>query len=289
MPVQRLPHGAPIARGNTSDLWAWSDHAVVKVLRPEIPAHWASIEADIVARVHAAGLPVPETEGVIDFDGRPGIVLERIDGVAMWERMKSDPETVPGLVGQLLDLQTEVQRTVVSGLPSMPHRLRAKIEEVTQLPADERHEAQRLLTLLPAGDALCHGDFHPANVVMAERGMVILDWFDATIGDATADFVRSSLLIRPPSDRSSWLAGATPELLDHIHSLYITELMRRGSLDARTFGPWEAVMAVARMSEPVPDGDLVTVWEGWRARGPSAARALLDRCREHAAVDQAAR
>lgn len=284
MPVQGA-HDAPIARGNTSDLWEWSAGRVVKVLRPEIPAHWASIEADTIARVHAAGLPVPATDGVIDFHGRPGIVLERIKGIAMWEHMKREPRRVPELIRTLIDLQVEVQCTDVAGLMVMRDRLHKKIGEVSRLGHADRDSAQHLLTMLPAGDALCHGDFHPANIVLADHGPIILDWFDAARGDATADFVRSSLLMRPPSDRSSWLAGATPELLDHIHSHYITELLRRGALDARTFGPWEAVVAVARMSEPVPHGDLVTVWEGWQARGPSNARVLLDHCQQLVAVE----
>ena len=254
-------------------------------MRPGIPAHWASIEADTITRVHAAGLPVPATDGVIDFDGRPGIVLERIEGVSMWERMKQDPRSVPELIRLLLDLQTEVQRTRVRGLRAMKDRLRKKIDGAAPLSADDRASAQRLLTMLPAGDSLCHGDFHPANVVLTERGPVILDWFDAASGDSTADFVRSSLLMRPPIDRSSWLAGATPELLDHIHSHYITELVRRDSFHAPTFGPWEAVTAVARMAEPVPTEDPMVVWEGWKARGPSNARLLLDHCRELVAVE----
>jgi aminoglycoside phosphotransferase (APT) family kinase protein len=288
MSAQPRPVGAPIARGNTSDLWAWSDHTVVKVLRPGIPVHWATREAETIARVHAAGLPVPETEGVIDFDGRPGIVLERIEGVAMWERMKSDPAAVPGLIIELLDLQTEVQLTAVPGLPSLVGRLRTKISEAQQLPTDERQAAQELLDLLPVGEALCHGDFHPANIILSERGPVILDWFDAGRGDATADYVRSSLLMRPPSDRSSWLAGATPELLDRIHSHYITELVRRGAFDPQTFGAWEAVTAVARMSEPVPDRDLLVVWEAWKARGPSAVRSLVEHCQVRAAAERQA-
>ncbi len=113
---------------------------------------------------------------------------------------------------------------------------------------------------------------------------MILDWFDAAVGDVTADFVRSSLLMRPPFDRSSWLAGSTPELLDLIHSHYITELDRRGSLDAQAFGSWEVVTAVARMSEPVPDMDLLAVWERWKRQGPTGVRALIQHCHERVAA-----
>ena len=191
MAVQPDPTAAPIARGNTSDIWAWSKQSVVKVLRPGIPEHWATMEAETLARVHAAGLPVPESEGVVDFDGRPGIVMERIDGIAMWERIKREPATVAGLIEQLVDLQIEVQATPVPGLIPLVQRLRTKIGEATQLTAEERDEARGLLELLPPGDALCHGDFHPANIILTERGPVILDWFDAASGNAMADFVRS--------------------------------------------------------------------------------------------------
>ena len=159
------------------------------------------------------------------------------------------------------------------------------MSEASQLSPEDRATAGRLLTMLPAGEAVCHGDFHPANVVLTDRGPIILDWFDAAHGDATADFVRSSLLMRPPAERGTWLAGATPELLDHLHSHYITELVRRNSFDMRTFGPWEAVTAVARMSEPVPDEELIAVWDGWKARGPSNARLLLDHCQELVEVE----
>jgi aminoglycoside phosphotransferase (APT) family kinase protein len=282
--AQTDPSAAPIARGNTSDIWAWADHAVIKVLRPGIPAHWAEMEADTLARVRSAGLPVPQTEGVVDFRGRPGIVMERVDGIAMWERIKREPASIAGLIEQLVDLQIEVQRTRVPGLVAMVDRLHTKIGDARQLSAEERDEAKGLLARLPHGDALCHGDFHPANIVLTDRGPVILDWFDAASGDVTADFVRSSLLMRPPFDRSSWLAGSTPELLDQIHSHYITELVRRGSLDAQAFGSWEVVTAVARMSEPVPDMDLLAVWERWKRHGPARVGRLIEHCQERAAA-----
>ena len=112
MPAESRSSQAPLARGNTSDVWTWTAQTVIKVLRPGIPDHWANLEAETLARVHAAGVPVPATEGVIEFDGRPGIVLERIEGVAMWERMKAQPSSVPGLIYQLVDLQTQVQANV---------------------------------------------------------------------------------------------------------------------------------------------------------------------------------
>ncbi len=275
MPDYPLRSAEPIARGNTSDIHAWTRTTVVKVLRPEIPRHWASIEADITRRVHAAGLPVPATEGVVEVDGRPGVVLERVDGPTMWERMKAAPSEVPGLIDSLVGLQTDLQSTRVRGLPDLARRLGSKIDEAVQVSASERQEAQALLATMPPGAALCHGDFHPANIVLAERGTVILDWFDAATGHPIADYVRSSLLMRPPVDRAAMpahLGGATSDSLDRLHSGYVAALSRHGLIEIDAFARWEAVVAVARMSEPVPSADLVSLWRRWRVDGAVRVR-----------------
>ncbi len=279
----------PIARGNTSDIIAWTRETVVKVLRPGIPRHWAAIEADITRRVHAAGLPVPFTEGLIEIDGRPGVILERVDGPTMWQCMKDVPQDVPKLMDTLVALQDELHATVVRGLPDLVRRHGSKIDEAVQVSAAERQEAQLLLAAMPRGSALCHGDFHPANIILAERGMVILDWFDAATGHATADRVRSSLLMRAPLDRAAMpvhLGGATIDSLDRMHSSYVTALARRGLIDVPEFAQWEAVVAVARMSEPVPSADLVSIWSRWRAEGPVSTATMVERCLQYDARNE---
>jgi aminoglycoside phosphotransferase (APT) family kinase protein len=286
MSEQQHPAGDPIARGNTSDIYAWSEATVVKVLRPDIPRQWASIEADITRRVHAAGLPVPATEGVVDVRGRPGVILERVAGPTMWQRMREAPAEVPRLIDSLVGLQTELHATTVRGLPDLARRLGSKIDEAVQVSASERQEAQVLLSTMPRASALCHGDIHPANVVVAERGMVILDWFDAATGHSAADCVRSSLLMRPPPNgaaQPAHLDGSSSDFLDWVHAGYLAALARRSLIEPDAFARWEAVVAVARMSEPVPSDDLVELWTQWRAEGPASAGAMIERCLARAA------
>jgi aminoglycoside phosphotransferase (APT) family kinase protein len=266
--VGQLPADDLIARGNTSDVWRWSPTTVVKVLRPEIPAQWAALEADITQRVHAAGLPAPATDGLVEVDGRPGVVLERVDGASMWSRMKAEPAMLPTLVEELVGLQATIQAAgPIGGLPDLVARLHGKIDEAAQVSDAERLEAHELLTGMPGGDALCHGDMHPANILLSRRGWIVVDWFDAAIGHRDADLARSSLLMRPPATARSadrHLDGATVEVLDRLHGAYLAALRRRGLIEPFGFARWEAVLAVARMSEPVQKADLLSIWRRWR-------------------------
>ncbi len=268
----REARGELIAKGNTSDVWRWSGTTVVKVLRPEIPPHWAWLEYEIVRRVHGAGLPVPAADGVVEVDGRPGIVFEHIAGPSMWTRMRSHPHEVARLVDEFVDLQEHVLAAgPIEGLPDVRVRLHRKIDEAQQLREDDRAAAHRLLAELPTGSALCHGDMHPANVLGTSKGWVVVDWFDAAIGCPVADFARSSLLMPPASAVESanrHLGGVTGVLLGRLHDTYLASLARRGHIDAGRFAAWEAVLAVARMSEPVQTADLHRLWRRWRDGHP---------------------
>lgn len=58
---------------------------------------------------------------------------------------------------------------------------------------------------LDAGPAVvCHGDFHPLNVIVDGDAATVIDWTDAGLGDPMGDIARTALLLR--------VAGvATPE------------------------------------------------------------------------------
>jgi aminoglycoside phosphotransferase (APT) family kinase protein len=59
-----------------------------------------------------------------------------------------------------------------------------------------RDEVAAALARRPHGEAVCHGDLHPGNVIMSPQGPVIIDWIDASRGDPLADVARSVLLLR---------------------------------------------------------------------------------------------
>ncbi|HCN57676.1 MAG TPA: hypothetical protein DIS82_05895 [Exiguobacterium sp.] len=49
---------------------------------------------------------------------------------------------------------------------------------------------------LVGGTALCHGDFHPYNLLLVKEELYVIDWMDASIGNPLMDVARTFLLIR---------------------------------------------------------------------------------------------
>lgn len=108
---------------------------------------------------------------------------------------------------------------------------------------------------------------------MSDRGPIIIDWFDAASGSPVADFVRSSLLIRPPvgSPELVHLPESSPDVLNRLHHDYVERMLADLNLTPSVVRSWEAVLAASRLSESaeVDDSYLLALWRG--RRGPAAS------------------
>lgn len=258
-----------IAVGRTSEVHEFGRHSVVKILRSTVPSHWAEREADFTSAVRELGAPAPEVHGLIEIEGRPAIVFERIFGQSMWEAMQDSPPTAPGLARELGKIQKSIMAAgLPNEVPGLVERMRVKISEAVQLTPSERSTAQDVLVRLPRGAALLHGDLHPGNVLMAQNGPVVIDWFDSSIGHPLADVARSSLLLRPLGEGRArpHLPTASPEFLDAIHSSYLEEMV--DVIEERYLPTFEALSAAGRLAEDA-EVDESALLDLWRRRAPS--------------------
>lgn len=269
----RVRPGELIAVGRTSDVYEFGAGAAIKVPRPEVPNHWAVLEATFTSAVGSLGVPAPAVIDVTQIDGRNAIVFERIEGRSMWAHMFERPADVPALAVELARTHRRIfEAGPPPGLEGLVDRMRGKLFESTPLTGHEQQEAVEELERLPTGAALLHGDLHPGNVLMAADGPVVIDWFDASIGLPLADVVRSSLLMRPSRAAAvqPHLPGADREMLRRLHDAYIGEMSDFVTAWSSTVRTWEAVRAASRLAERgLPDeAELIELWRG-RAEVPS--------------------
>jgi uncharacterized protein (TIGR02172 family) len=268
-----------VARGNTSDVYRWGKGSIVKLLRPEMPAEWASREAQITALVHAAGLPAPAVLDVVTIDGRPGIIFERIEGVSMWAQMLAYPHEIRPLARMLAELQAEVHATPApSGMPQLKDRLRRKIERAQLLSSSEREAARADLERREAGAALCHFDVHPNNVLMGPTRSVIIDWYDAAAGSPSADIVRASALMRHDA-ADTHLPCVDRSVITRVHNSYIASVARVREIDEDELSAWESPVLAARLAEPISEAGLSATHRMWRAASAAQPTSLAQRVR----------
>ena len=104
-------------------------------------------EAEIMEHARAHGYPVPRVLEVLD----DSLVLERIDGPTMLAELRRRPWKLAGHARMLAELH------------------------------DRLHE-------IPfEGERLIHLDFHPDNVLLSQRGPVVIDWANSRGGKPALD------------------------------------------------------------------------------------------------------
>jgi uncharacterized protein (TIGR02172 family) len=246
----RLEQQSIIDRGFTSDVYSWGEGRVLKLFHKSVPSASVQREFRATRAVHALGLPVPDTYELVEVDDRLGIVFERIRGDSLFRQVQDRPWTLLRVARQLAELQAKIHAyDAPSELISQREWIQKGIDAPPNLPEREKHQAQRCLENLPDGKALCHGDFHPANILVTSSGPVIIDWGTATRGHPLGDVACTSRLMQT-ANLPRWapfymhlLLKASRSLL---HRTYLRRYLRLHPGTRREIEQWEQAIAAAR-------------------------------------------
>ena len=150
-------------------------------------------------RIEETGLNIPKVLEVTMVDGKWAIVSEYIKGKTLAQLMAEVEEKKSEYIELLVDLQLEVQSKTSPLLNKLKDKMNRKISQ-SELEATTKYDLHTRLEGMPKHNKVCHGDFNPSNIIIAEDGTAyILDWSHATQGNASADAARTYLLF--------WLSG----------------------------------------------------------------------------------
>jgi uncharacterized protein (TIGR02172 family) len=252
--VSVISLGEPIAQGTVADIHAWGGGQILKLFHGWVPAHGVEWEARVSRAVRAAGLPAPASGGVIEVDGRLGLIYERVEGVSVAERLLGTPEGAKSeTIRQLARLFAEVHADIhahgdVPELASLPQLWEDVIGRVDMLPPDLKEATLKALREMPDGDRLCHGDFHPYNVLMSPRGPVVIDWNNASIGNPMADVALSALIL----SGVEMLEASYRASVARFHRAYLERYFQLRPEDEQQLVVWQPIVAAVRLNENIP-------------------------------------
>ena len=182
-----------IAVRNNKTIYRDGDRCV-KVFQKEYSKADVLNEALNQARIEETGLRIPKILGVTMIDGQWAIISEFIKGKTLQKLMEEDAEKKEEYISLLVDLQMSVHAKTCPLLNKLKDKMSRKIAQ-TDLDATTRYDLHTRLEGMKKHNKVCHGDFNPSNIIIAEDGTpYILDWSHATQGNASADVARTYLL-----------------------------------------------------------------------------------------------
>lgn len=246
-----------IAEGREAEVFAWGDGLVVKLMREANDSARIDRELAALRAVADTGLPAPQAHDVVQIDGRPGLVIDRLPGDSMLTHLGRNPLRVDQVAFAMARTHASMHELAAPAqLPDLKDELRLRIEGSAALPDELREPALTVLDSLPKGDRLCHGDFHPGNMLGDPAAPVVIDWADASRGDPIGDMIRTAVLLRlgkPPPGASVVIRGLAPLGGSLLSARYVAHYRRRRDIDDSHFARWRLVRAAARVGEPIPE------------------------------------
>ena len=221
--------------------------------------NWLSLEnieyeMKIARAVHASGVKSPAVFEMVQIDGRHGLIYERVQGESMLEVFRRQPWNVNRLGGLLAELHVRMhERVSDTGLPAQRSRLEYKIKNADALPDSVKSSLLGALQAQPDSDRVCHGDFHPANILLEGSDAAIIDWVDATRGNPLADVARTTIILLGAAKSSQIKNPFLKALVAMFHSTYLKHYFRLRPRGMDEYRRWLPIVAGARLNENIPE------------------------------------
>jgi Ser/Thr protein kinase RdoA (MazF antagonist) len=246
--------GKPIAYGRTAEIYAWNHDQVLKLFYDWYGLNDIEYEARIARAVCASGLPAPAVGDILRVNDRNGLVFQRVNGNPMYEIFKRKPWQGNHYARRMAVLHGKLHTSIVQAdIPYQRQRLVDKIQHAAALPGHLQSKALAALEAMPDGDRLCHGDFHPGNILLTPQGEIIIDWTDATRGNPLSDLARTTILICGAAETSQIGNIFEKAFVKTIHAEYIRHYFKLHPGGEQEYRRWLPIVAAARLSENIPE------------------------------------
>lgn len=250
-----------ISEGRTAEVFAQDQEKIVKLYRDGFPVEAVNYEFEVNRIVAILGIPAPRAYDLVEVDHKKGIVFERVEGSTLLHRSVQYPNKLSQLAQAFADLhyrihQYELDEDRIGGssLLNQKEVLARNIHNASELSNEMKQYINDYLNKLPDGNRLCHGDFHPDNVMIGERSWVI-DWMTGMIGHPAGDVARTLLLFRYgtlPEEAPSHIKEAINLMRDSINRDYLEQYLSHSGLQRSDIDAWMLPIAAARLTEWIP-------------------------------------
>ncbi|WP_002147729.1 phosphotransferase family protein [Bacillus cereus] len=228
--------GNPIAKGNTAEIYL-CDNKVVKLFKEYLPNTESLYEAQKQKYAYSCGLHVPKVFEVTEIQGRQAIIMEYVEGESVGKLLLNNLSKAEHYISICVSVQQKIHAICVRSheIELMEKRLHRQINSVHNLDEKQKGNILKRLDSIIFEPRLCHGDFHPFNLIMSDDDVKIIDWVDASSGDIRADVFRTYLLY---SQHSVELA----EMYLHIYC-------ENTGLSKDEIFQWAPIISAARLAE----------------------------------------
>ncbi|MCQ2502889.1 MAG: phosphotransferase [Saccharofermentans sp.] len=244
-----------IGQGNTSEILEYSDDVVLKLFREGFPFDAIEREWLSTTALQERFEDTPKALELVRYNGRFGILYERIFGNDMMNIALTQPLRQKEYGEILADIHLKMHEVNVPLPDTIHQKLSRDITAGIGLTDEEKQKVLAILESKPNKFFLCHFDFHPGNVMVTEDRYYVIDWMTCCSGDPAADVARFILLMTygEPLYADSARRLLITAGMNKIRKSYLERYITESGIEREEIKSWLVPVAAARLSEMLTD------------------------------------
>ncbi|MFC2094821.1 aminoglycoside phosphotransferase family protein [Candidatus Bipolaricaulota bacterium] len=263
MTLESVSELTRIGQGRSAEIFEWEAGRVLRLYHAGSSLGWVQRELRAFQGVNEADIPSPgvyptdSDDGLMQIEDRLGFVMDHIGGPTMLRKLTEQPWKLWPLARMSANLHAHMHGQCSQTLPSQRERFHRVIDHLAeQLTPDVIARLHHALDNLDDGNVICHGDFHPDNIILSDRGPIIIDWGPATSGAPAADIAWTVYLFKNggyPPGMKRWQRIMVAVLRRLFLSAYLRAYFHLSSTSRRDVEDWEVVTAAIRLADGFPE------------------------------------
>jgi uncharacterized protein (TIGR02172 family) len=185
--------GKIVGVGNTATVYEWEEGKVLKLFNQGYPNEAVENEFHNAMAIRDMNFSKPKAYEIISYEDRKGIIYDSVEGESLldWVMRTGD---VQECANYMAKLHKAIVHNKISNVTNYKEFLKYHIPNAS-LTLDKQKSFLQLIDKLPDGNALCHGDYHPGNILISGGNTYVIDFMNICHGDFLYDIARTVFLV----------------------------------------------------------------------------------------------
>lgn len=179
-----------IGKGAHCEVYKISDDKVLKLYHKDIPESEIIKEQKLAKAAMENGIQTAEVYDIYQCGDRKGLLFEYIHSCTLTEYLCRHPDEYEIYAKKLAELALQLHKMKIDPSICMNYKeiMHERLNAVKNYYRDdELKKIHRLIYSIPDKDTIIHTDFHPGNVMMRGKELILIDMADISIGHPIFD------------------------------------------------------------------------------------------------------
>ncbi|GKX28771.1 aminoglycoside phosphotransferase [Vallitalea longa] len=257
--------GKLIGEGSTAEIYELDNNKILKLFIKGYKKKYIKYEYRVNNILSTYDLPVTKAYKMVKCNDRIGIIYDKVNGNTMLHNIFDDMSSIKTYGENLAKLHYTIHKvTYNKRLYNYKQSLIRSIKNIDLIDNDTKHKIIAYTKSLPDGSNLCHGDFHPENILIDNNKYYIIDWMTTRKGNCLCDVARTIIILKYsvvekdiPIDEIKEFHVLRSLLLKH----YVNFYTAFSGADINEIEKWELPIATTRLNENIPEEEKALLLE----------------------------